>query len=411
MELRTAIKSWILAAAVLMIAAPAVLAVSTSELEKMEQKVQQQSMEHKKLQAQATQINLELTAVSREMIKAAKLIQNNEEKLSQMERQLEKLKTDLAEAEAGFSQEDDNLIRTLAALQNLALKPTEALLVQPLTPVEIIRSAMLLRETVPYLEENANRIRKELAVIAQKKELVEKQFTQISKQKRILEQEHSRMKTLVQKKSKMRNAVEIQSEKAKKNVERLASQANDLRDLLGKLEKQRQEKQRREEEKRRQEEARRLAEKNREETQTADLIKSQPPVITGISTGFKQAKGTLPMPARGKIITAYGEQLVKGVSAKGITIRTRNQAQVIAPFDGSVIFAGPFRGYGNLIIIEHGDGYLSLLAGLESMDVEVGQMLLAGEPVGQMPADGDAKLYVEIRKDNQPINPAAWIKS
>lgn len=411
MELRTAIKSWILAAAVLMIAAPAVLAVSTSELEKMEQKVQQQSMEHKKLQAQATQINLELTAVSREMIKAAKLIQNNEEKLSQMERQLEKLKTDLAEAEAGFSQEDDNLIRTLAALQNLALKPTEALLVQPLTPVEIIRSAMLLRETVPYLEENANRIRKELAVIAQKKELVEKQFTQISKQKRILEQEHSRMKTLVQKKSKMRNAVEIQSEKAKKNVERLASQANDLRDLLGKLEKQRQEKQRREEEKRRQEEARRLAEKNREETQTADLIKSQPPVITGISTGFKQAKGTLPMPARGKIITAYGEQLVKGVSAKGITIRTRNQAQVIAPFDGSVIFAGPFRGYGNLIIIEHGDGYLSLLAGLESMDVEVGQMLLAGEPIGQMPADGDAKLYVEIRKDNQPINPAAWIKS
>lgn len=411
MRLVTALKYCFLAAAILMIAAPAVMAVSTSELEKMEQKVQQQSMEHKKLQAQATQINLELTAVSREMIKAAKLIQNNEEKLSHMERQLEKLKISLAEAEKGFNQEDNNLIRTLAALQNLALKPTEALLVQPLTPVEIIRSAMLLRETVPYLEENASRIRKELAIIAQKKELIEKQFEQISKQKRILEQEHSRMKILVQKKSKMRNAVEIQSEKAKKNIDRLASQANDLRDLLGRLEKQRLKKQRIEEEKRRQEEARRQAEKNREETQTADLIKSQPLVITGISTGFRQAKGTLPMPARGKIITAYGEQLVKGVSAKGITIRTRNQAQVIAPFDGSVIFAGPFRGYGNLIIIEHGDGYLSLLAGLENMDVEVGQMLLAGEPVGQMPTDGDAKLYMEIRKDNQPINPAAWIKS
>lgn len=411
MRLVTALKYCFLAAAILMIAASAVMAVSTSELEKMEQKVQQQSMEHKKLQAQATQINLELTAVSREMIKAAKLIQNNEEKLSHMERQLEKLKISLAEAEKGFNQEDNNLIRTLAALQNLALKPTEALLVQPLTPVEIIRSAMLLRETVPYLEENASRIRKELAIIAQKKELIEKQFEQISKQKRILEQEHSRMKILVQKKSKMRNAVEIQSERAKKNIDRLASQANDLRDLLGRLEKQRLKKQRIEEEKRRQEEARRQAEKNREETQTADLIKSQPLVITGISTGFRQAKGTLPMPARGKIITAYGEQLVKGVSAKGITIRTRNQAQVIAPFDGSVIFAGPFRGYGNLIIIEHGDGYLSLLAGLENMDVEVGQMLLAGEPVGQMPTDGDAKLYMEIRKDNQPINPAAWIKS
>ncbi len=411
MELKTAFKYSVLITAALMAAVRSAEAVSSSELEKMEQKVQQQSMEHKKLQAQATQINLELTTVSREMVKAAKLIQNNEEKLSQMERQLEQLKAELAEAEAGFTQEDDNLIKTLAALQNLALKPTEALLVQPLTPVEIIRSAMLLRETIPYLEENANRIRKELESIARKKELVEKQFVQISKQKKVLEQEHSRMKTLVQKKSKMRNMVEIQSEKAKKNVEKLAAQANDLRDLLGKLEKQRLEKQRKAEEKRRrEEEARRLAEKNRAETQTADLIKSVPPVITGMGAGFKQAKGTLPMPARGKIVTAYGEQVVKGVSSKGITIRTRNQAQVIAPFDGSVIFSGPFRGYGNLIIIEHGEGYLSLLAGLQSMDVEVGQMLLAGEPVGQMPDDGDAKLYVEIRKDNQPVDPLAWIK-
>ena len=339
MELRTALKYTALNVLVLLMTYGTARAVSNSELERMEQKVQQQSIEHKKLQAQATQINLELTTVSREMVKAAKLIQNNEEKLSQMERQLEKLKTDLAEAEAGFCQEDDNLIKTLAALQNLALKPTEALLVQPLTPVETIRSAMLLRETVPYLEENASRIRKELAQIAQKKSLVEKQFAQISKQKKLLETEHSRMKALVQKKSKMRNVVEIQSEKAKKNVERLASQANDLRDLLSKLEKQRLEKQRRAEEKRRkEEEARRLAENKTETIQ-------QPPAITVASTGFRLAKGTLPMPARGKIITAYGEQMVKGVSAKGITIRTRNQAQVIAPFDGAVIFAGPFRGY------------------------------------------------------------------
>lgn len=86
-----------------------------------------------------------------------------------METQLEKLKADLKTAEEGFTEEDDNLIKMLSALQNLALKPTEALFVQPLTPVEIIRSAMLLRETVPYLEENAERIRKELDAIARKK--------------------------------------------------------------------------------------------------------------------------------------------------------------------------------------------------------------------------------------------------
>ncbi|MBE6449000.1 MAG: hypothetical protein E7018_06890 [Alphaproteobacteria bacterium] len=409
MTWRTILKSTLAATFVSTFVVARVEAVTSSDLAKMEQKVRQQSMEHKKLQAQATQINLELTTVSREMIKAAKKIQNNEEKLSQMERQLEKLKEDLKVAEEGFTQEDDNLIKTLAALQNLALKPTEALLVQPLTPVEIIRSAMVLRETVPYLEENATRIRKELEKIAQKKELVEKQFAQISKQKKILEREHGRMKALVQKKSKMRNAVEIKSEKAKKNVEKLASQANDLRDLLGKLEKQRAEK-RRKEEQRRAEEAKRAAEKNRVVTYSDDLIKKQPPVITSVVTGFNKAKGSLPLPARGKIITTYGEQVVKGVTAKGITIRTRNMAQVVAPFDGSVMFSGPFRGYGNLIIIDHGDGYLSLLAGLQNMDVEVGQMLLAGEPVGQMPEEGDAKLYMEIRKDNQPLDPLAWVK-
>ena len=387
--------------------------VSQSELEKMEKKVQEQSLEHKKLQAQATQISLELSSISKEMIRAAKLIQNNEEKLSKMEAQLERLKQDLKAAEEGFTEEDDNLIKILSALQNLALKPTEALLVQPLTPVEIIRSAMLLRETVPFLEENAERIRQELEKIAHKKELVEIQYDQISKQKLILEQEHSRMNALVQRKSKIRSAVEIESKKAKKNMEKLASQAQDLRDLLAKLEKQRLEKQKKAEEERRkklaEEQAKAQKQKNLAEKQTVDLIKSGSTFITDSGENFAKAKGKLPLPARGTIVTAYGEQKVKGVSSKGILIKTRSEAQVIAPFDGTVVFSGPFRGYGNLIIIEHGGGYLSLLAGLSNPDVEVGQMLLAGEPVGQMPDDDDAKLYVEIRKNNHPVDPMAWM--
>lgn len=412
MELQTAFKYTVIIATLQMFAVNGVWAVTSSDLKQVEQKVQQQSIEHKKLQAQATQINLELSSVNRDMINAAKKIQNSEDKLSRMEQQLEKLKEELLRAEEGFSKEDDNLIKTLAALQNLALKPTEALLVQPLTPVEIIRSAILLRETVPYLEENAARIRKTLKNIANKKSLIEKQIAQISKQKRALETEHQRMQILVKKKSRMRNAVEIKSEKAKKNMDKLAAQANDLRDLLSKIERQRLERQK--------EEAKKLAEKQKEaerkqtetnkkeEYRTTSLIKSSS--TSKIHTNFAGAKGTIPLPARGKIITEYGEQLVKGVSAKGITIQTRNLAQVIAPFDGAVMFSGPFRGYGNLIIIEHGDGYLSLLAGLQTMDVEVGQMLLAGEPIGQMPTEGDAKLYMEIRKDNHPIDPLAWVK-
>lgn len=392
--------------------------VSKADLAKMEREVQAQNLEHKKLQAQATQISLELTRISKDMIASAKQIQNSEEKISRMESELETLRADLKKAEENFVVEDDNLIKTLSALQNLALKPTEALFVQPLTPVEIIRSAMLLREAVPYLQENAARIREDLEKIENQKNLVEKQVARIIRQKKILENEHEQMKALVQRKSKIRNAVEIKSVKAKKKVERLASQANDLRDLLNKLEKQRQEKLRRQEEERRRlaelkaAEARRAAEETKklEEKQRADLIKFKPEVINEVGENFVKAKGHLLRPARGPVVTAYGEQMSKGVTSKGIIIKTRSQAQVISPYDGTVIFAGPFRGYGNLIIIEHGQGYLSLLAGLEEVDCELGQMLLAGEPVGQMPESGDTRLYVELRKDNHPINPLIWIE-
>lgn len=392
--------------------------VSKADLAKMEREVQAQNLEHKKLQAQATQISLELTRISKDMIASAKQIQSSEEKISRMESELETLRADLKKAEENFVVEDDNLIKTLSALQNLALKPTEALFVQPLTPEEIIRSAMLLREAVPYLQENAARIREDLEKIENQKNLVEKQVARIIRQKKILENEHEQMKALVQRKSKIRNAVEIKSVKAKKKVERLASQANDLRDLLNKLEKQRQEKLRRQEEERRRlaelkaAEARRAAEETKklEEKQRADLIKFKPEVINEVGENFVKAKGHLLRPARGPVVTAYGEQMSKGVTSKGIIIKTRSQAQVISPYDGTVIFAGPFRGYGNLIIIEHGQGYLSLLAGLEEVDCELGQMLLAGEPVGQMPESGDARLYVELRKDNHPVNPLTWIE-
>lgn len=402
------ISKFLLAATLLL--APALSAAaepSATDLRRMEEQVAKQTAESERLAQEAKQINQEIDTISRKMIRYANLIQNNEEKISSMEAELQQLQTELNAAEAEFSLEDENLIKTLAALQNLALKPTESLFVQPLTPVEIIRSAMLLRETVPYLEQNAQRIKIKLEQIDKQKQKVETQFNKIVAQKKLLEQEHDELAALSKKKSTLRNSIEQQSAAAKKKVSTLAAQAQDLRDLLGKLEAERLKKQQEEERRRLAEEQRR---KKQEEAAKADLIKLKPQAIKELGEGFVKAKGKLPMPARGTIVTRYGEETSKGVSSKGIIVKTRPQAQVISPFDGNVIFAGPFRGYGNLIIIEHGKGYLSLLAGLDSINCELGQMLLAGEPVGQMPDSSDSKLYIEIRKDNHPINPLTWIK-
>lgn len=382
--------------------------VSRKDLERVEHQAKVQTEQQKKLQEQAEKITQELKKVNGEMIKAAEMIQNNEETISQMEMRLKDLEADFKQTQQNLLKEDENLIKSLSALQSLALKPTEALFAQPLAPVDIIRSAMLLRESVPFLEERADDIRTYLEVLETKRETIKRQVAQIVKQKQLLEREHAQMKVLAQKKARYKTQVAQQSAAAKKKADKLAEQAQDLRDLLGKLE---QEKARKAEvEKKRRAEQVLAQRQNNEQVQNADLIKFDPAVINEIGRNFFKAKGALSRPARGNVVTHYGQETAKGVSSKGIIIKTRNMAQVISPFDGSVLFAGPFRGYGNLIIIEHGQGYTSLLAGLDSIDCDTGQMLLAGEPVGQMPSQGEARLYMELRKDNHPINPESWIE-
>ena len=400
--------------------------VSRKDLENIQIQYNEKNIEHKRLQAQAARISVEMASISKQMVLKAKQIQDMEEKISKMENELIHLKKQLKKTEESFIEEDENLIHTLYALQNLALKPTESLFVQPLTPVEIIRSAMLLRETVPFLAEEAAQIKEKLNRMAAQKKQIEIQVKQISNNKSNLEKEHKQMQALVQKKAKIRSQIENKSAQTKQKIIKLAEQAKDIKELLIKLEKEKElrrkqeqerlEKLRKEQEllnKYRQEQeqaainARREREKQ-EQLKSDDLIKSQTAFIKDVGQNFIKAKGKLSKPARGQIVIAYGQETAKGVSSKGISIKTRPDAQVVSPFDGTVIFAGPFRGYGNIIIIEHGEHFMSLLAGLKSFDCEVGQMLLAGEPIGLMPDTENPKLYVELREDSRPIDPSAW---
>lgn len=410
---------WVTALALLTYSANAA-PVSKQDLEYVQKQVRQENTKQKQLQQESEKVGRELSQISKTMVTKARQIQNIEDKTSSLEKELLQLQEDLKTAEADFSVEDKNLIQTLYALQNLALKPTESLFVQPLTPVEIIRSAILLRETVPYLSEEALKIRRKLEDITNKKKNIEQQMVKIASSKVSLEKEHAKMRDLMAKKSAMQKKLQTQSQETKQKIKQLAEQAKDVKELLDKLERERLARERAEK-LRREKEARERAEleayrkqQGISEPTPAEPEKSTPPqpsksFMKETGKSFAKARGRLPMPARGPIVVSYGEETSKGVTSKGVSIKTRSQAQVISPYDGSVIFAGPFRGYGKLIIIEHGEGYMSLLAGMEEIDCEVGQMLLAGEPVGQMPKSNDTHLYIELRKDNKPLDPLAWI--
>lgn len=157
-----------------------------------------------------------------------------------------------------------------------------------------------------------------------------------------------------------------------------------------------------------------------------ELAPSAAPLVPG-SPGrlkpaipFALARGKLPLPAQGRRALNFGDRTQSGGQSKGIVIETRSSAQVISPCDGWVLYAGEFRSYGQLLIINTGDGYHMLLAGMSQIDVQPGQFVLTAEPVGTMSGQKNSPspaqvsgpvLYVELRKDGRPIDPNPWWSS
>ena len=198
----------------------------------------------------------------------------------------------------------------------------------------------------------------------------------------------------MQQKSILQSHFKFESIEAKKKAEELGKKAKNLEDLLAKLE----------------------TEKQNKLKKMADAATKQKPILSvptlpSVKGAFQKSLGSLPLPARGKIVQRYGDATLGGGNAKGLTMDTRPNAQVISPFDGTVLFAGEFKGYGNLIIIEHEDNYHSLLSGLNRIDCTVGQTVLTGEPVGIMSNQQTNKLYMEFRQNGKPVNPASWFAS
>ena len=132
-------------------------------------------------------------------------------------------------------------------------------------------------------------------------------------------------------------------------------------------------------------------------------------------SSFAKNKLRLELPVGGKITTAFGELDKIGLKNKGIKIVTPSGARVFSSFDGKVLYASNFRNFGPVLIIDHGDSFNTLMVGLERIDVNIGQNLLKGEPVGVMKKlkisnnqTGPA-LYLELRRNGKPVNPLAWL--
>jgi len=363
---------------------------ATQDLKQIEQQIGQEKSAAEQARARAEIMARDIANLQNEMVTAARAVQRHETqvaalktRLQALERLLERKTVDLRDGRAKFG-------RVLAAMQRIAQFPPEALIAQPVKPADTVRTAILLRTAVSEIDRQATEIRDELDFLVKARTEIASRKQTLEETSELLDRERRRLGALMSRKKVLKRRADKQAVAAERRIAELAGKAKTLRELLKGIARERE-----------------RAKKARPPEQKKDNAHAAVPPLRPIS----KARGSLSLPVSGKITGRYGEKTDGGLSRKGLTIATPPGAQVTATYDGTVVYAGKFRGYGLLLIIEHGEGYHSLLAGMTRIDVEQGQKILAGEPVGVMEQSesGQPVLYVELRRDGQPINPQPWL--
>lgn len=388
-----------------------------ARLDAVERDLKASESENRRLTQEAEAAARAMEKMRDESIALAADVQDQEYSLLAIENRITALDADAARAGAVLGRRDQQMREALLALQRLALRPADALTLNPLSPDDAVRTAILLRAALPNITQSAATLQAELAALYGARAAAAEQRAQAARAAAALTDKRKRLEALLEQKAAQRVKAIARADEAGARARRLAQEAEDLRALFAKLAE---EKARREaEERAAREAARKLAEAKAAAEREAAARVAPPAGRPGtddvaVTRSFAKARGTMPAPVAGTLSARYGEAAdaadTAGLRTKGLTIKAAAGAQVVAPFDGLIAFAGPFRGYGQLLIIEHSEGYHTLLAGLGRIDGEVGSRVLAGEPVGVMAGDaGATSLYVELRRDGQPINPLPWL--
>lgn len=371
------------------------------KLESVERALEQERAQGERLESSAAALAREVAGLRADLIEAAHASQNYEEHVTALEVRLARLAREDADKSETLRRRRATLAATLGALQRLSRQPPEALIAAPAAIDDTIRASLLLGAVVPLLDDEARRLRAELDELTRVRREIATERLELAAATDRLAAERRRLATLHARKLALQRETLAKHRRAGRAAARLAAAAKDLRELLQKLtvapppaaEKPAP-----------------AAATDGASTSVVALAPPPQPAAARPGRSFSAARGSLPMPARGRVVGRFGEATESGRS-KGITIETRADAQVVTPYDGEVVFAGPFRGYGQLLIIQHGEGYHTLLAGFSRIDSVLGQWLLAGEPVGVMGrgSNGNPALYVELRRNGDAINPLPWL--
>lgn len=387
------------------------------QLQAVEKAIEEGRAKQAELAKQAETLAAELGKLRSDAVETAHAAQTHEAALTRFDAQLAGLANEEKTKLAALTLERARQAKLLMALTQLAHDPPEGLAFEPGDPIDLLHGGILLSAAVPPILERARLLRIELATLSD----LRAQIADTKEHQRVegdaLARDEARIAELIAQKAAWQRQAAQGAQASGQRLMQLAAQASDLHELIERLDAEQKredaERQKREEE----ETARqaRLAAPPQTAKGPAVEVAAPAPVLLDPTRPksirpFAQARGRMVYPVSGAMVRRYGEPDELGLDSKGLTLETRPGAQVVAPFDGRILFAGPFKGYGQILIIGHGDGYHSLVAGLDRVDASVGQWLVAGEPIGVMSAGGaKPRLYLELRHDGQPINPLPWL--
>ena len=414
----------------------------------------------KEIQTDVTRLRDERAQINTRLIETGDLIKQSEAQLTVIEQRTSELEAQEGIIRGSLEQKHGSIATLLAAMQRMGRNPPPVMVARPEDALSMVRSAMLLAFTFPELRSQALALADQLNDLVRVTTNIRTEGEKLKTETTRLGDARTKLASLME--TKRQSLSERQDELAdvRKAASEISRSVTDLNELIAKLDKAVSEKTK-------------LGDYERQlaadaakqaalsppsatpaplsaptttpTTTESDFVaaaippaakpKAAPDALPSITLApgdriamaapgriqpaipFATAKGRLPLPAQGRRVLSFGEKTQTSRS-QGIVIETRHSAQITAPNDGWVMYAGEFRSYGQILIINGGGGYNVLLAGLSQIDVQVGQFVLAGEPIGTMTPqskslqaksqDNAPVLYVEFRKDQRPIDPDPW---
>jgi septal ring factor EnvC (AmiA/AmiB activator) len=395
-------------------APPANATAAADALKQREQELEAARIQQKNAADMQARLKAEIAAIgedrgklNQQLIDISTQVRDVEGRVAETEGRLHTLDGHEQEIRSSLDSRRSEIVEVLAALQRAGRRTPPALLVRPEDALKSLRTAMLLGAVVPELRARAETLAADLGELVTVRKSITAERDRLATDRDKLRNDQTRLAALVDERQKKQVDIEKNIEAEGTRAVALAKQAVDLQGLIVKMEQDVKSA------------AKAAAAAQQQAGGKGDPALMKDPKRTSPAIAFASAKGLFKLPVNGRKIRDFGGTDDSGGVEKGISLASRPGAQVTTPCDGWVVYAGPFRSYGQLLILNAGGGYHVLIAGMERISVNIGQFVLTGEPVATMGTTSQVAsifaanasqpvLYVEFRKDGTPIDPGPW---